>query len=205
MLFFKRPLLGSYAALLAVISLLSFPAFSSAQNSGPSSAAATKTEQMQPLIQASAKRIAVAHEVAFAKWDTHTPVEDIERENQVIEAVVSQAKQQGLDEKFVTSFFRAQIEANKVVQYGLLADWYRAGKAPQHSTINLKETIRPQLDTLQTTLLDQLRATSTIREAADCHTAVAAAVGSYRKREGTQMGALDFIALDRSVSSFCAR
>jgi chorismate mutase len=34
----------------------------------------------------------------------------------------------GLDEASVSNFFNSQIEANKFVQYTLLADRYRAGK-----------------------------------------------------------------------------
>lgn len=168
-------------------------------------AAASDPENLQPLVRDSAKRIAVAREVALAKWDSGTPVEDVERENQVIETAVAAAKQRGLSEKFVASFFRAQIEANKTVQYGLLAEWYRAGKAPSHSPVSLKETIRPKLDELQTRLLDDLSSTFAIRQSDDCHAETAAAVGVYLKSEGREMSPLESVALDRSLSTFCAR
>jgi chorismate mutase len=167
--------------------------------------AASHPEQLQPLVRDSAKRIAVAREVALAKWDSGTPVEDVERENQVIETAVVTAKKRGLSEKFVASFFRAQIEANKTVQYGLLAQWYRDGKAPSHAQINLKETIRPKLDELQTRLLDDLGGTSAIRRSDDCHAETAVAVGVYLKSEGREMSALESVALDRSLSTFCTR
>jgi chorismate mutase len=64
-------------------------------------------EQLRPLVRDSAKRIAVAREVALAKWDSGAPVEDAKRENQVIETAVVTARQLGLSEKFVASFFRA--------------------------------------------------------------------------------------------------
>jgi chorismate mutase len=50
----------------------------------------------------------------------------------------------------VSNFFRAQIEANKLVQYSLLAEWHRAGKAPDHTSVNLANAIRPELDRLET-------------------------------------------------------
>jgi chorismate mutase len=167
--------------------------------------AAGDPKLLQPLVRDSAKRIAVAREVALAKWDNGTPVEDVERETQVIETAVVAARQRGLSEKFVASFFRAQIEANKTVQYGLLAEWYRAGRAPTHSSINLKEAIRPKLDELQTRLLDDLTSTSAIRQSDDCHAETSAAVGVYLKGEGREMSPLESVALDRSLSSFCTR
>jgi chorismate mutase len=123
----------------------------------------------------------------------------------VIETAVVTAKKRGLSEKFVASFFRAQIEANKTVQYGLLAQWYRDGKAPSHAQINLKETIRPKLDELQTRLLDDLGGTSAIRRSDDCHAETAVAVGVYLKSEGREMSALESVALDRSLATFCTR
>ena len=170
-----------------------------------SATAASHPEQLQSLVRDSAKRIVVAREVALAKWDSGAPVEDAEREDQVIETAVAAAEQRGLNEKFVASFFRAQIEANKTVQYGLLAEWYRAGKAPTHSPVNLKATIRPKLDELQTRLLNDLSSTSAIRQSDDCHAETAAAVGIYLKSEGREMSPLESVALDRSLATFCIR
>jgi chorismate mutase len=161
------------------------------------------TDPLNTLVSASAKRIALAHEVALSKWDTRTPVEDIDRENQVIDTVAKDAGEHGLDEKYVAAFFRSQIEANKTVQYSLLANWYRAGKAPDHAPVNLKETIRPQLDTLTHLLLDGLEKTTAIRQSDHCHVAVANAVGAYLNGEGRHLSPLDSIALDRSLSSYC--
>ena len=80
-------------------------------------------------------------------------MEDASREAQVIAAAVQAGKAKGLDEASVADFFRAQIEANKIVQYSLLATWRRAGKAPAHAPLDLAKTIRPQLDQLQTALV----------------------------------------------------
>ena len=37
----------------------------------------------------------------------------------------------------VSNFLRAQIEANKCVQYALLAEWRRVEKAPDHKPVDL--------------------------------------------------------------------
>lgn len=63
------------------------------------------------IVRASAERIDLAREVALAKWDSGAAVEDLVREQQVIQAVVKAAPQRGLDESFVANFFRGQIEA----------------------------------------------------------------------------------------------
>lgn len=94
-------------------------------------------DKFQLLVEMSARRLALAEQVALAKWDSHTSVEDPSRESQVIRRAVRESKSRGLDGTFVSKFFRAQIEANKAVQYSLLANWYRAGRAPGHAPVNL--------------------------------------------------------------------
>src|SRR6202000_2488708 len=74
------------------------------------SSAEHPSERLQPLVKASAERIDLAREVALAKWDSGAAVEDLIREQQVIQAVVRAAPQRGLDESFVANFFRGQIE-----------------------------------------------------------------------------------------------
>lgn len=91
------------------------------------SPAENPSERLQPLVRASAERIDLARQVALAKWDSGAAVEDLVREQQVIQAVAKAAPQRGLDESFVANFFRAQIEANKTVQIraigGLESSW----------------------------------------------------------------------------------
>lgn len=97
-----------------VVLAISFPL------SARPSSAETPSERLQPLIRASAERINLARQVALAKWDSGAAVEDLVREQQVIQSVVKAAPQRELDESFVANFFRGQIEANKTVQYVLL-------------------------------------------------------------------------------------
>src|SRR5580704_15707829 len=83
--------------------------------------AQTAIDMFQPLVATSSQRLAIAEQVALAKWDSKAPVEDSIREAQVIAEAVRAARLRGLDETQVANFFRAQIEANKLVQYSLLA------------------------------------------------------------------------------------
>ena len=71
-----------------------------------------------------------------------TTVEDAKREAQVVRAAVASAKEKGLSEQFISTFFGAQIEANKLIQCSLLAEWRRRGRAPEHKPIYLGDIVR---------------------------------------------------------------
>lgn len=156
-------------------------------------------DKLQPLVEASAGRLALAEQVALSKWDSRATVEDPAREAQVIASAVKEGESRGLDAVFVSNFFKAQIEANKTVQYSLLADWHRAGRPPAHAPVNLANTIRPKLDQLQSALIAALADTSTMRASTACQADVAKAAGHQHDR-----GPLHAIALDRALAAACA-
>jgi chorismate mutase len=160
-------------------------------------------DQLQPLVGTSAQRLVLAEQVALAKWDTGTQVEDTTREAQVIASAIEAGEPRALDQKVVSNFFRAQIEANKLVQYSLLAEWRRAGKAPDHAPINLAGKIRPELDQVQTALIAELAETSSVRASVSCYTDVAKAVGNYVSAHKNSFSSLKTIALDRAMAAAC--
>lgn len=121
-----------------------------------SAEAASAPEALTPLLNAIGERLALADQVALSKWDSHKPVEDRQREREVIAAAVAQAPAYKLSGETVEAFFAAQIEANKMVQYINLSDWALEGKAPDLPRPDLVGQIRPQLDRLQKRLLQQL-------------------------------------------------
>jgi chorismate mutase len=137
-------------------------------------------DRLEPLVETSAQRLLIAKQVALAKWDSGAPVEDTSREEQVIVAAIKAAEGRGLDPSSVASFFRAQIEANKLVQYSLLSDWRRVGKVPEHTPVDLAKTIRPELDELQTKLIAELVDTSSVRSNSSCGTELANMYRSIR-------------------------
>jgi chorismate mutase len=139
-------------------------------------------EQLQPLVETTAHRLIIGEQVALAKWDSGKAVEDAPREAQVILGAVTDGTAKGLDRASVSNFFTAQIEANKTVQYALLGDWYRAGKAPDHAPVDLVKNIRPQLDEVQKSLIAELVNTVEIRKSKTCHADVAKAVSLVRMR-----------------------
>jgi chorismate mutase len=160
-------------------------------------------DRFQPLVETSAQRLVLAEKVALAKWDSGMPVEDAPREAQVIASAIEAGESRGLDQKAVSNFFRAQIEANKLVQYSLLAEWRRAGKAPDHAPVNLAGTIRPELDQVQTALIAELAETSGVRASGSCRTDIAKAVGKYVSAHKNRFSSIKIIALDRALAAAC--
>ena len=160
-------------------------------------------DKLQPLVETSAQRLVIAEQVALSKWDSGTPVEDAAREAQVIDSAVKAGESKGLDHAALSNFFKAQIEANKLIQYSLLAQWHRAGQAPDHTPVNLTSTIRPELDQMQTTLIAELAETSSIRASASCPTDIAKEVGKYVTVHKNSFSPLKAIALDRALASAC--
>jgi chorismate mutase len=111
-------------------------------------------------------------------------------------------RSRGLKSDEVVQFFRAQIEANKLVQYSLLADWRRIGRAPDHKSVSLV-SIRGKLDQLDLDSVDELTGAATIRVDPACRTYIARAVGKYVSAHRDQIGSLKAVALDRALAATC--
>ena len=159
-------------------------------------------DRLQPLVETSARRLVLAEQVALAKWDGRSPVEDPIREAQVITAAAKEGELKGLNRTFVSNFFAAQIEANKLVQYSLLAAWHRAGGAPKHRPVSLTEDIRPQLDQIEAAFIAELVDTEDIRPSVSCQDATAKAVAKYLVHR--PLGSLLAVALDRAMEANCS-
>jgi len=123
---------------------------------------------LAPLLGTIEERLAIADQVALSKWDSGKPVEDRQREREVIASAVALAPAYKLSNEAVEQFFSAQIEANKLVQYAHLSDWHAQGKAPNDPRPDLIGQIRPQLDQLQKRLLQQLADFSPYRNDPQC-------------------------------------
>ena len=151
----------------------------------------------------SARRLAIAQQVAFAKWDSGAPVENASGEEHVIVSATEAGQLRGLNQTSVSNFFRAQIEANKLVQYSLLAEWRREGRAPDHTPVDLASTIRPELDEVDKALIVELEKSAAIRASRSCRVEIAKAVGRYVSAHKNRFGPLRDIALDRALVTAC--
>ncbi len=82
-------------------------------------------------------------DVARNKWNSGAPIEDLPREREIIDALGKQAASYGLDAGIAREFFRAQIEASKIIQRTRFAEWRAAGQPKFESVRDLGKEIRP--------------------------------------------------------------
>ncbi|KTT45235.1 chorismate mutase, partial [Pseudomonas oryzihabitans] len=99
------------------------------------------------------------------------------------------------------TFFAAQMEANKLVQYGLLQAWRRHERPLPASTTDLT-TLRTRLNDLQARLLGGLAATGELRAAADCPAELDRALAAHLA--AARPDDLHRLALMRALGDFCA-
>lgn len=129
------------------LSLITFVSFSSA----------TPVEsRLKPLVDLIERRLDIAEAVALHKWDLAQPVQDDERERQIIASVRREAPKHGLDPDRAETFFVDQMTAGKLIQQTLLNRWKDNQQAPETPRQDLRAELRPQLDALQHELLRHL-------------------------------------------------
>jgi chorismate mutase len=162
-----------------------------------------QSDSLDALVASTAQRLELAKTVALAKWDSGGKVEDPAREKQVIENAEKDAQAKGLDPAAVGDFFRAQIEANKLIQYSLLSGWLAEGKAPPHGPVDLAKQIRPQLDAIQIRLIDELAKTADLRSDQSCGVRVARAVAEYVGAHKLNPDSRDAVAIERAMGATC--
>ena len=162
------------------------------------------SESFMTLIDLSATRLDISRKVALTKWDTKQPIADPPsdpREQQVIAAATDEANRRGLPSDLAAAFFADQIEASKLIQFSLMADWRRAGHVPSDPRADLKTELRPALDRLRSQFIEELLAARSLREAGDCKTRIAKETAAYVERR--RLKSLEAIALDRGLARVC--
>ncbi|POA43425.1 chorismate mutase AroQ, gamma subclass [Pseudomonas sp. MPR-ANC1] len=156
-------------------------------------------QSLKPLLMTLNERLNIGDLVALTKWDSGKPIQDSPREAQVIANARTQATERKLDPEDVAQLIAAQMEANKLVQYGLLAQWQAAGKAPDTPRPDLGKQIRPRLDELQNRLLQQYADFAPYHRDPNCSVWLAEA------RNGLAHDALHELALVRATGELCVR
>lgn len=157
------------------------------------------SEALHPLLTTLNERLNIGDLVALTKWDSGKPIQDSPREAQVIANARTLATEYQLDPEDVAQLIAAQMEANKLVQYGLLAQWQAAGVAPDTPRPDLAGQIRPRLDELQTRLLRQYADFAPHRRDPNCPVWLA------KTRQGLTHDALHDLALTRATGELCIR
>ncbi|MGY2686096.1 chorismate mutase [Pseudomonas tolaasii] len=153
---------------------------------------------VQQLVATLNERLGIGDIVASSKWHTGKSVQDSERESQVLDSVRKRAAALGLAPQTASELFAAQIEANKLVQYGLLNQWRTSGQPPQAPPTDLAGQVRPRLDELQERLLQQYAAFAPYVKGPRCQGWVAQA------RKALNNDPLHTLALVRATGEVCS-
>jgi chorismate mutase len=108
---------------------------------------------VEALKEAMVLRLTAMPDVARHKWNSNAPVEDLPREQVVIEAAVQEGAEFGLAEDIVRPAVAAQIEAAKVVQAALIDRWAREKAGSFVGVPDLATVLRPQIQQATSDLL----------------------------------------------------
>ncbi len=117
---------------------------------------APETRQLDRLLQLIDDRLGYMDDVARNKWNSGAPIEDLPREREIIDGRGKQAAGYGLEPELVRDFFRAQIEASKIIQRARFAEWKARNQPPFRNPPDLRDKIRPALDALTPRLMQAL-------------------------------------------------
>jgi chorismate mutase len=112
--------------------------------------------QLDRLLNLIGQRLAYMDDVARNKWNSGAPIEDLPREQEIIDTLGQQAAGYGVDAGIARDFFRAQIEASKIIQRTRFAQWRVQKQPPFKNPPDLRDTIRPALDALTPQLMRSL-------------------------------------------------
>ena len=118
--------------------------------------AATPDPAIDRLLGLMRARLVVMHDVARRKWADRSPIEDPGREEALLRAVEDRGKALGLDPPRTRAFFRAQIEAAKLVQRADFRRWGADRRGPDADAPDLAGVLRPRIDALNRDLLAAL-------------------------------------------------
>lgn len=121
----------------------------------PPTADITRIDRLLTLIQ---QRLGYMDDVARNKWNSGAPIEDLPREREIIDTLGRQAADFHLDAAIARNFFRAQIEASKIIQHARFAEWRTRNQPPFKNIPDLRDHLRPALDALTPQLMQALAA-----------------------------------------------
>lgn len=113
-------------------------------------------QTLDGLLEQVEQRLMIAPDVAKAKWNSGAPINVPEREAEILNRVVVEAQQQGVDEDLAHSFFQDQFDASKTVQQQLHQQWQQESRPPFDAPPDLASDIRPRLDVLTPQLIQSL-------------------------------------------------
>lgn len=104
-----------------------------------------------------ADRLVLAGQVAWVKFQNNLSIYDPKRETELLASLVRQGSEMGIPSQAVEVFFRAQFQASREVQAGLIGGWKNGDPLPAFPPWDLRRHIRPKLDRISAGLLGGLK------------------------------------------------
>jgi chorismate mutase len=112
--------------------------------------------RIDELIDQIFKRLAMAEQVAAAKFAIGKPIADPMREQQVVDSVAHALCGAGPFKEAVMQFFRDQILANKLIQGALHRRWHAHPEEIPAAYADMDQQIRPKVDRITMRMLWQI-------------------------------------------------
>jgi chorismate mutase len=121
----------------------------------PATAHAQTVDPLYRLVDTAAQRLATADPVAASKWINGGPITDVQRANQVRDAVGADATAHGIDPQYVRTVFTDQINATEGIEYALFGQWkFDVSTAPSAAP-DLADS-RTAIDGYNKTMVDEI-------------------------------------------------
>jgi chorismate mutase len=180
------------ASLLVAGSLLvgAFPATADAQPADP----------LYRLVDTAAQRLATADPVAASKWITGGPITDVQRANQVLDAVAADATAHGVDPQYVRTVFTDQINATEGIEYALFGQWKFDESTAPTAAPDLADS-RSAIDGYTKTMVDEIALQWNSLHAPACSGELAAATDAVAADR--RLDPLYRQALSSATRSYC--
>lgn len=154
-----------------------------------------------PLTELLVERLQLGDQVAASKFGTDKPIDDPQREQELLAAVGDEATALGIDADAAVALFEDQITASKVVQRGLFERWTQHPDEAPTERPDLDQ-LREQLDALTHAILRELTTTEELRHGdplCGVHLTTAAISASLEHR----LDSLHRQALHQAVDTVC--
>ncbi|WP_459957121.1 gamma subclass chorismate mutase AroQ [Nocardia sp. IFM 10818] len=171
-------------------------------------AAAQDTGSLDRLVALLAERLETADTVAAVKWaaaereGTRPVIDDPAREAVIYDAMARLGAQRDLPDAWVRQVFQGQIEANKLVQRGLVTLWSNGVASAPAPTVDLT-AVRPVIDRVNGEIIDELAGKRAELDAPDCAARLAGSVlDTVSERHSDP---LHQAALVRAAAPLCER
>ncbi|CAM3858404.1 gamma subclass chorismate mutase AroQ [Tsukamurella strandjordii] len=132
----------------------------------PAAAVGTAIDSAVGLVS---ERLALAEDVAGAKWRNRSPIRDAVQAATVVESAVQQGDSRGLPRDYVSAVFTDQIAASESVQYFLHSQW-STQRNPDPAVADLPK-LRASLASLTPRILDSLGAVAAAEDGTACRSA----------------------------------